>query len=400
MKYLRLCLQVLLPLAVLVAGATLVRVIQDNQKAPVVDPPPARGPLVRTQLATATDLRIDVDTQGTVEPFRTVALSSYVSGRVVAKNAVLRAGGHVAADEVLLEIDPADFELDIVQQEAAVARAELHLLQERAEADAALRVWQQLEGDRPADPLVLRGPQVADAEKALAAAKAQLERSRLDLARTKVKAPFAGRVHSASAEVGEFVQAGQSLAVLFDTTFVEARLPIPVADAAFLELPAPSGAVAGGPEVQLTAQFAGRRHTWTGVVVRTEGEIDRRTRQMTLVARVAAGGEQTGAGTAPPLLVGMFVQARVSGRSFAGVVTVPRAALRDGTCVWIVDAEQRLRRREVQVLRAEADRVVLGGGLAAGERICITSLETPTDGMPVRIVEAKATVEPAPHEAR
>ncbi|MEO6597630.1 MAG: efflux RND transporter periplasmic adaptor subunit [Planctomycetota bacterium] len=413
MKYVRLALQILLPIVALVVGAALAMFIKSRQKEPIVAPPPARGPLVRTQLATATDLRIDVETQGTIEPFRTVELSSQVAGRIVATSPALRAGGFFASGDVLVEIEATDFQLAIVQQDAAVARAELRLLQERAEADAAVRAWQQLEGNRPADPLVTRQPQILDAEKALAAAKASLERSRLDLDRTKVRAPFAGRVRSATAETGQLVSPGQRLAVLFDLAFVEVRLPIPVADAAFLTLPMqaqastrePNGSeTTNGPEVQLTTQFAGQRSTWKGSIVRTEGEIDRRTRQLTLVARVAtndmATTAQNGANNAAPLLVGMFVQARVSGRTFEDVVVVPRAALRDGTHVWLVDAEQRLRRRDVQVLRAEADRIVLGSGLDAGDQICITNLETPTDGMPVRIVDAPGSVQALPTQPK
>ncbi len=391
MKHVRLLLQILLPLAVLLAGGWLAWVVASRHQEPVVAPTTARGPIVRTQVAAATDLRIDVDTQGTVEPFRTVELSSQVGGRILAVSPALRAGGFFAPDEVLVEIDPADFELYVVQQEAAVARAELRVLQERAEADAAVRAWKQLEGEAAADPLVTRGPQILDAEKSLAAARAMLERSRLDLQRTKVKAPFAGRVRSAFSEVGQMVQPGQHLAIVTDVAVVEVRLPIPAADAAFLDLPMDflgkdhGGSSAG---VRLRTEFAGRACEWTGTVVRTEGEIDRRTRQLTVVARVDDPYAPSNPAGRPPLLVGMFVQARIQGRVFSGVITLPRAALSFGDHVWIVDAEQRLRRRDVQVLREQADRIVVSSGLAAGDLVCITSLETPTDGMPVRLVDA------------
>ncbi|MBL9077901.1 MAG: efflux RND transporter periplasmic adaptor subunit [Planctomycetes bacterium] len=380
-------MQVLLPLIVLGGGAFLAWRIGNSPKQPTVTDPPAVAPLVRTALAERTEVQLDVETSGTVEPYRTIVVGAEVAARVVATHPQLRAGGQVAAGDVLVELDPRDFDVAIVQQEAAVARAELRLLQERAEAEAAVRAWRELEGERPADALVTRAPQIADADKALAAARAALEQARLDRARTHVTAPVAGRVQSAAVEVGQFVQPGQQLALLFDLAAVEVRLPIPTRSAAFVDLPlAGTAATGAGAAVTLRADFAGARHEWTGHVVRTEGELDRRTRQLTVVARV--DDPFTATATRPPLLVGTFVEARIAGRTFADVVVVPRAALRAGDEVWVVDAEQRLRRRAVTVLRTERDRVVLQDGIEAGTRVCTSALETATDGMAVRLVDA------------
>jgi multidrug efflux pump subunit AcrA (membrane-fusion protein) len=152
---------------------------------------------------------------------------------------------------------------------------------------------------------------------------------------------------------------------------------------AFAELPPaiPPHATAGTP-VELTMDFAGQSHTWPGRIVRTESEVDRRTRQLTVVARVDDPFvERDGR---PPLLVGMFVQASIRGRTWKDVVVLPRVALHDGNQVWIVDAEHRLRRRSVEVLRLQRDNVVLRSGVQPGEVVCISNLETVTDDMPVR----------------
>ena len=138
---------------------------------------------------------------------------------------------------MLVEIDPTDFRLAITQQEAAVARAELRLAQEQAEAEAALRAWRKLEGDRPAAPLVLRAPQINEARASVEAAKAMLQRAQTDLARCRVQLPFAGRVRSVHADIGQTVQRGQRLAVTMDTSELEVRLPVPLRDAGFADLP-------------------------------------------------------------------------------------------------------------------------------------------------------------------
>jgi len=386
-KAVRIALQVLLPLLVLFGGYRAARFIAARAAKPVVTPPVARGPLVRAAVVERADLRLDVETQGTVEPFRIVELGAEVAGRIVSTSPSLRAGGAFARDEVLATIDATDFDLAIVQQEAAVARAELHLLQERAEADAAVRAWKQLEGDRQADALVTRGPQIADAERSLAAARAALERARLDRARTEVRAPFAGRVRSVQADIGSRVQAGQAIAVVFDVEAAEVRLPLPVSDAAYVDLPFAGNASsdASATPVTFAAEFAGHRHEWHGHVVRTDGEIDRRSRQLTAIARIEAPYEPRDG--KPPLLVGTFVHATIRGRTFPGVLVVPRAALRNGNEVQVIDAERRLRRRPVRVLRTEATRALLVEGVEAGELVCITDVEGASDGMIVRLAD-------------
>jgi RND family efflux transporter MFP subunit len=393
----RLLLQILLPVLVLLGAALLGKYMVDNASKPQPAPPAATQPLVRVAPATVRTLQLDVETQGTVEARTSIPLAPQVGGRVVAMADALRGGGFFGAGDVLFAIEATDYELAIVQQEAAIARAELRLLQEKAEADTALRAWKQLEGDKPPDsPLVTRAPQVNEAEKALAAARAALEQARLNLQRTEVKAPFKGRVRRVTLDVGQQVVAGQAVAEIYATDLAEVRLPIPDAEAAFLELPlhAGGGVPSRGPEVVLEAEFAGQQHRWTGWIDRTEGEVDRRTRQLTVVARVPDPYGNGESRDRPPLALGMFVHARISGRTFADVCAIPRQALRPDGFVWLVDGENRLRARRVEVLRQQRDTVLLRGGIQAGDLVCVTPLDTATDGMLVRTAD-QPIAEPA-----
>lgn len=387
MNTLRLILQILLPIALLGGGAGVAYLIVSNKKQPRVEQRLNPGPLVRVLTLRSTNVQLDVRARGTVEPLRTVELAAEVSGRIVGTHESLRAGGRFTPDDVLVSIDPKDYQLAISQQEAAVARAELRLMQEEAEAEAALRAWHNLEGERPADPLVRREPQIKDARMALQAAEAMLERSRMDLARCEVRLPFTGRVRSVHADIGQTVQRGQRLAVVLDTRELEVRIPIPLDQAGFAALPL-GERDADGPEVELTADFAGEPRRWRGRVVRVEGELDRRTRQLTAVARVRPDD-------AAPLLVGMFVEAVISGRRVEEVYAVPRAALADGDALWLVVdrvdddgvTRKRLVRRRVDVLRTERERALIRAGVAAGEQVCLSTLQAPVDGMLVRVAE-------------
>lgn len=390
MKF-RLLLQILLPVAVLALGAFTAHAIISTRRPPVVEPHIDLGPIVRTRALTTAPMQLDVITHGVVEPLRKVELAAEVGGRIVATHDALRAGGTFTPEDVLVQIDDRDYRLAVTQQQAAVARAELRLQQEQAEAKAALRAWRELNGNAPADPLVRREPQIHEARLAVAAAEALLEGARRDLDRTRVRLPFAGRVQRVQADVGQTVQRGQPLATTFDTSAYEVRLPIPLADTAFLDLPL-RAATEHGPKVELTTRIGGRACSWTARIVRVEGEVDRRTRQLTAVARVRADDDST----APPLLVGMFVTARIRGRTVDDVIAVPPQSMHSDDHVWLVlpeptDSEPqhaRLVDRTVDVLRVEADQVLIRGGLSAGEHVCLSVLDAPVDGMTVRIATA------------
>lgn len=196
-------------------------------------------------------------------------------------------------------------------------------------------------------------------------------------------------MRSKSVDVGQFVNRGAPLVSIFATDFAEVRLPLPDDRLAFVDLPlAYRGGSAGrGPRVELTADFAGRLHAWTGRIVRTEAEIDARSRMVHAIARVDDPYGRGAEPGRPPLSAGMFVEAEIEGRRVEGVAVLPRAALREGDRVLLVDGESRLRFRDVEILRALEDRVVISAGLSDGDRVCLSPIAAVTDGMLVRVEE-------------
>ena len=186
------------------------------------------------------------------------------------------------------------------------------------------------------------------------------------------------------------MQRGTAVATLYSVDVAEVRLPIPNSELAFCNLPLAyrdGAATTQGPAVKLTARFAGRNHVWRGRIVRTEGEIDPRTRMVIAIARVQDPYARGRGSNRPPLAVGMFVQAEIEGIRVRDVVSVPRVALRTDDTVYVVDSLDRLNFRTVDILRRERDTVLIRAGLEEHERICISPLEAAVNGMTVRIVE-------------
>jgi RND family efflux transporter MFP subunit len=217
----------------------------------------------------------------------------------------------------------------------------------------------------------------------LAEARVSLEQAERDLARSEIRAPFSGRVREERVDVGQFASRGQALGTLYATDYAEIRLPIADHELAYLDLPGLAAADdAEGPAVLLRARFAGAEHTWQGTVVRTEGEIDARSRMVHVIARVvdpyAAAGER------PPLAVGLFVSAEIEGRVARDVLVAPRGSLREDGRLLVVDAESRLRLRDASVLRVDREQVLVRARLEPGDRVCESSLPVAVDGMEVR----------------
>ncbi len=246
--------------------------------------------------------------------------------------------------------------------------------------------------------MTLRIPQVAEAEAALASARAALVRAERDLERTRIRAPYAGRVREKNVDLGQYVTPGTPLARIYAVDYAEIRLPLPDADLAFVDLPlvyrdAESGK--SGPEVILRSEFAGRTFQWRGRVVRTEGEIDPRSRMVHAVARVKDPYGRGEDPNRPPLAAGMYVEAEIIGHRVEGVVVIPRTALRERDRVLIVDEDDQLQFRKVDVLRISEDRAVIASGLSEGDRLCLTNLVAVTAGMRVEVFEGDAEQVPA-----
>lgn len=327
-----------------------------------------------------------IRSQGTVRPRTETVLLPEITGRVVEVSPSLAAGGFFDAGEVLVRLDARDYELAVVSARSQVAQASARLTVEEEESAVAKREWQVLGRGEPA-PLVIRTPQLAEARAALEAAQSVLERTERDLARTAILAPFAGRVREKRVDVGQVVAPGNSLATVYAVDVAEVRLPVPDQELEFLDLPLGYRGGALGPSVAIHATFAGQSLQWQGRIVRTEGEIDPASRMVHLVAEIRDPYGRAGRSAAPPLAVGLFVRAEIRGRRLDGVYALPRSAMRGANEVLVVDDDDRLRVRQVEVARSDGDQVLIRSGLAPGDRVCVSPLDVAVDGMIVRTVD-------------
>jgi RND family efflux transporter MFP subunit len=361
--------------------------------------PQNRSPLVRTVRAQVGSVTLRVHTQGTVVPRTESDLVAEVSGRIIEVSPSLASGGFLEPDEILVTIDPSDYEIAVERAGASLARAESRL----GLAQTAMRRQKSLATRNVGSPADLEtassNAQVAEAD--VRDARAALRQAEHELERTRIRAPFAGRVRHKKVDVGQYVNRGTAVARFYAVDYAEVRLPIPDSDAAFLDLPIDyrgGQSSAPSPRVLLRASFAGRDYTWRGNIVRTEGELDPKTRMIHAVARVEdpyGRGDDPGR---PPLAVGLFVQAEIRGRVLDDVVKLPRAALRGSDEIAVVDAAGRVDLRKVEVLRRDRHHVLIAAGIASQERVIAGPLAVAVDGMRVRVVEQPQQLAPSQGE--
>ena len=382
-------LKALIPVIVIAAGVYGAWKMIESRPAVETAIPEKIVPLVRVIAVQRKDMRLFIHSQGTVTARTVTELIPEVSGKVIWVSDSLAAGGFFEKDEVLLQIDDKDYLLAWERAKAERAQASLRLAQEEAEAELAKREWAELGDEETPSDLVLRKPQVAQAGAALAAAEAAMEQAKRDVERTEVKAPFDGRVRQESVDVGQYVSRGIAVAQLYSVDVAEVRLPLSNEDLAYVNIPLSfrdeEEAGDSGPEVLLKALWAGREYTWRGKIVRTEGEIDPNTRMIYAVAQVKDPYAHGDDPNRPPLAVGMFVEAEILGKRKSGVVELPRAAIREAETVYVIDADNKLRFRQVEIFRQERERVLIESGLKEGELVCISPMETVVDGMEVQI---------------
>lgn len=373
----------LLPLFIVLLGGALVFAVATMKPKSKPQPKEEAKPAeVEVIIAEPTEHRLSVSSQGTVAPRREISLVAEVSGRIVKVNPAFVAGGQISAGETLIEIDPRDYRFAVVQAKSQVAEAEQRLATERGQARQKKREWRNLENTE-ANDLFLRKPQIAAAQASLEAAKANLEKAELNLRRTKISVPFSGLVRNTSVDLGQYVGPGTQLGKAFDTSVVEIRLPLTDAEAALIDLPLGRSIAAGsGTQVELLGTVAGEAHRWQATIVRTDASLDTRTRLYYAVAEVQSPyGEQQPA----PLMVGLFVEAKINGKLLPNVIEVPRKALYKRNLVYTVNSDGEVVSQAVKVLKVSKDKAWVAGLIDSGAHIIAANQQYLAPGKKVEI---------------
>tara|TARA_B100000795_G_scaffold267169_1_gene251496 strand:+ start:1348 stop:2523 length:1176 start_codon:yes stop_codon:yes gene_type:complete len=322
------------------------------------------------------NITLKIETNGEVRPLNEINLIAQVSGQITEAADEFVDGGIIRAGSPLVWIDDRDYKLTVISAESNIAKAKKLLDREIAESELAKRDWEEL-GVGNADPLTLRIPQLKEAEAIVNAANADLERAKLKLERTVVTLPFQGIIRKKMTGIGQFVSAGSILATAFSTEQVLIALPLTDTELSYLDLPlAYEGVYSSSPRVKFYSYTSNKKHEWEGRITRTAGSIDPPTRLVYVYAEVL-----NPYGQSPPLAIGMFVNAEIEGKKIENGFLIPNSAITDESLIYIIDDEDYLRIKKVEVLGADNDNLVVKGAIKEGDRIVSSPLNNAKDGM-------------------
>lgn len=385
----------MLPLVVIGAGAiTGVALLGSGPQARMAQPA-AQPRLVETASFTPSTHTPVFEAMGTVIAAHESTLYPMVSGPIVAVSDQLMPGGRFRAGEEILRIDEADYRLNLRKQQASVAQAESALQEELGQQEVAKREYELLDRNLEAadKALVLRQPQLASARATLESARADRDQANLDLARTRVTAPFDGMVLSRNVDLGTRVTTSTALLTLISVDSFWVEVSLPVADLARIAIPGEDGDSGAQVELHQTGWDAAQsRH---GRVLRLNPELDSTSRTARLLIEIddplALRAENTGL---PPIMVNEYLRVRIAGEPLPEVVKLPRKLLRDGDTVWVMSADNRLEIRPVQVVHKAGEHVLIKTGIARDDRIISVDLSTPVAGTPLQLQSADPGARP------
>jgi len=278
--------------------------------------------------------QVSINSFGVVSPKTQGSLASQVSGSITqlgSKNGnQFQVGDFFKKGELLLTIDDSDYRLSLDIAKATLTEAKLRLTEEKARVKQAKKDWKRLgKGGEPSG-LVLRKPQLASAQASIQSANASLKKAKLALSRTKINAPYDGRLLTKNVDIGQFVQAGATLATIFSTQKMQVRLPLNTQQQSLINLPEPKF---GQPDNQLelpkvvftsTAHNTQNVQIWHGQLLRAEAALDTNTRQLYVIAQIDDPFINT---KQRPIKIGQFVQATIEGVILNDVYKIPRASL-------------------------------------------------------------------------
>ena len=334
--------------------------------------------------------QVMVQSFGTVQPRTQSVLFAQVSGQIIEVSKQFRDGGFFEKDDFLIQLDDRDHRAEVKIAQASLMSAKQNLLEENARVEQAKTDWKRLGNGETPTALVLRQPQYEAAKALVLSAEAELDKVKLSLERTRILAPYAGRVLKKNVDIGQVISSNTELADIFAVDYVEIRLPIKNKDLPLMVLPeeyintneAAEDERSMISNVVFSSDLMGEQ-VWQGKVIRTESAIDELSQQLYVVAQIIRPYDK-GYNPGAQIKMGQYVTAEITGNQVENALVIPSSAIYQASYVYIVE-NGLLMRKEIQLGWQNGTESMIKKGLSAGDELVLTALGQVNSGTPVAI---------------
>ena len=380
--------RIILSIVLIAAGIAGARYLIHTKPKANRRPPVKMAPLVKTEPLVLETYQIKVPAMGLVVPAREMVLKVPVSGEIIEMNSEFTEGGLLQKNAKILRIDPKDYQLALQQKQRGLSDAEYAYKLELGRQDVARREWNLLYGDKKAgqveSELALRKPHLEKAQADIEAAKAELEQAKINLARTTITAPFNALVLNRNVTSGSQVASQEKLADLIGTDAYWVKVSVPVEHLKWLKIPKDSAEEGAAALIQYRESNISR-----GRVIRLLADLSKEGRMARLLVEVKDPLDLKAQDTRrPPLLVGEYVRVFLEGPPLPDIFRIPRFALHNDNQIWILEKDEKLAIRPVDIIWRDEENVFVRDGFQPGDLLITSPLAVPVDGMQLCIAQA------------
>jgi RND family efflux transporter MFP subunit len=386
----RMTINFLVPIVIVAAAAFFFKFQMDTRPKARRTSPPKQAKLVEVIPLQRTNETAEIPLMGKVLPSRKITLSPEVTGVINVIDPVVVPGGIIQKGQTLFKIDSRDYETIVKQRQSGVAQATLNLKLESGSQTIAQQEYKMLEEviEEQDKELLLRKPHLQQTQVNLEAAQAMLGQAQLNVRRCTIKAPFNAIIKEKYIDIGGRVSPSSSLISITGIDEYWIEVPVPENQLQWIQVPREESQI-GSPVKIYNSSWKDDQFR-EGNVIRLLGQLEEQARRAQLLVSVKDPLCLQDNFSLPKLLIGSYVRVHIEGIQLPKVFRIKREYLRDGNSVFIMNAEDKLDIRLVEIIFRGDDVVYVKNGIQEGERLIITDLSAPVEGMGLRLEELKS----------
>ena len=342
-------------------------------------------PVVETMLLHKSSHDISLESFGTVIPEKELTIVSEVQGIVTEKNSELLPGGLLKSDEVITQIDRTSYQLVVRDRKAAVIDAENVIALESGNQVIAQQEYElfkeELVTTEQGKSLVLREPQLRQAQARHDAALGKLDEALLDIQRTTIRAPFNALILQSFIEKGKYIARLAPIARLVATDRFWVTLSVPVSALSFIDIPSSGHENGSLVTFSLNGHNGGVPFEKTGHVLRLQGEISTENRMAQIIVGIDDPLDLQNSYTEhfSKILLGSYLRAGIDCGQIDDVYKIPRSVLHDKNSIWVL-SNGKLEIKEVSIVWSTKKDLFIEGNFE-GARIITSRIQNPLRGM-------------------